>query len=224
MQLPRFYPILDVGSARQRSLEISAVASQILEAGATILQFRCKEFFGRDIFAELERVADLCRQAGAILVVNDRADIARMLSSSGLTVGVHLGQDDLAPSDARRVGGAAAIIGFSTHNERQLREAESSVESQPADYLALGPIFGTASKENPDPALGLDELRRLRPLTARPLVAIGGITRSNVRSVIDAGADSVAVIGDLFPEDLPVGASAIRARAAEWIAILTPDP
>lgn len=220
MQLPRFYPILDVGSARKRHLEISAVARDILEAGATILQFRHKEFFGRDVFDELERVAGLCRQAGALLVVNDRVDIAQMLSSRHFDVGVHLGQQDLTPADARRVTGAAAIIGFSTHNELQLREAESSAASQPADYLAFGPIFGTASKQNPDPVVGLDALRRLRPLTSRPLVAIGGITRANARNVIDAGADSVAVIGDLFPSDLSSGPGRIRARAAEWLAVL----
>jgi thiamine-phosphate pyrophosphorylase len=120
------------------------------------------------------------------------------------------------------VAGSDAIIGFSTHNERQLRDAESCVESQPADYLAFGPIFGTRSKENPDPVVGLEELRRLRPLTSRPLVAIGGITRANARSVIDAGADSVAVIGDLFPSDLSPGGS-IRPRVVEWLAILSPD-
>jgi thiamine-phosphate pyrophosphorylase len=223
VKLPRFYPILDVQSVRQRGLEISAVASQILEGGATILQFRCKEFFGRDIFAELEQIADLCRRAGALLVVNDRADIARMLSSNGLTVGVHLGQEDLPPSDARRVAGAAAIIGLSTHNELELREAESCAASQSSDYLAFGPIFGTASKENPDPVVGLVELRRLRPLTARPLVAIGGITRANACSVIDAGADSVAVIADLFPDDLSLGSGRIRERVGEWLAILASD-
>lgn len=228
MQLPRFYPILDVESARRRSLEISAVASQILEAGATILQFRHKGLFGRDIFAELEQVAALCRQAGALLVVNDRVDIARMVSSKGFDagvhhVGVHLGQEDLSPSDARRVTGAAAIIGFSTHNERELREAESNAATQPADYLALGPIFGTSSKENPDPAVGVDELRRLRPMTSRPLVAIGGITRANARSVIEAGADSVAVIADLFPGDLSLGAGGVRERVEEWLTILAPD-
>jgi thiamine-phosphate pyrophosphorylase len=224
MQLPRFYPILDVGSVRKRGLEIAAVASEILDAGATILQFRQKEVFGRDIFTELEQVARLCRQAGALLVVNDRVDVAQMLLAHGDTgdfdLGVHLGQEDLTPADARRVLGAATIIGFSTHNEMELRAAESTVASQTADYLALGPIFGTATKENPSPLVGLDKLRRLRPLTSRPLVAIGGITRANARSVIDAGADSVAVIADLFPDHLPLRPGCIRARATEWLAVL----
>jgi thiamine-phosphate pyrophosphorylase len=220
MQLPRFYPILDVGSARKRHLEIPSVAMELLEAGAAILQFRHKGFFGRDVFADLERVAVLCRQAGALLVVNDRIDIARMLRSIHFDVGVHVGQRDLSPADARRIAGPETIIGLSTHNEVELNEAESNVASQAANYLALGPIFSTATKENPDPVVGLDELRRLRPRTSRPLVAIGGITRANARSVIDAGADSAAVIAGLFPDELSPGPGRIRARAAEWLAVL----
>ena len=104
------------------------------------------------------------------------------------------------------------VIGFSTHNETQLRAAED----EPVDYVALGPIFGTATKENPDPVVGLEELRRLRPLTKRPLVAIGGITRENAKAVLDAGADSVAVIGDLFPES-----GRLRDRVAEWLTLTT---
>jgi thiamine-phosphate pyrophosphorylase len=207
--IPRFYPILDTASANLRMLEIVSVANEILDAGASILQFRHKGVFSRQVFADLERVAELCRQAGATFVVNDRADIAKMVDAA-----LHLGQEDLLPVDARSVTGDGTMIGFSTHNEAQLRSAES----QPADYLAFGPIFGTSSKQNPDPTVGLEELRRLRPLTMRPLVAIGGITRANARSVVDAGADSVAVIGDLFP-----GRGSIRERAAEWIALLTPD-
>jgi thiamine-phosphate pyrophosphorylase len=182
-----------------------AAAALILEAGAGILQFRHKAFFSREIFEQARQIADLCREAGAQFVINDRADVAKLLGAA-----VHLGQDDLPPSDARRVLGNGLSIGFSTHNESQLCAAAD----QPADYLALGPIFGTSSKLNPDPVVGLDELRRLRPLTARPLVAIGGITRANARSVMEAGADSVAVIGDLFPED-----GNIRARVEEWLSI-----
>jgi thiamine-phosphate pyrophosphorylase len=116
----------------------------------------------------------------------------------------------LTPSSARKVVGAKTLIGFSTHNEPQLRAAAA----EPANYLALGPIFGTASKQNPDPVVGLDEFRRLRPLTDLPLVAIGGITRTNARSVLDAGADSVAIIGDLFADD-----GTVRTRTEEWVAL-----
>jgi thiamine-phosphate pyrophosphorylase len=206
MLLPRFYPILDTEVALKRDVDPVNAAQQILEAGARILQFRHKQFLSREAFAWLERIAELTRTTGAMLVINDRADLAKLFGAA-----LHLGQDDLPPSIARRVVGAGAVVGFSTHNEAQLRAACE----QPADYLALGPIFGTVTKENPDPTVGLDELRRLRPLSRYPLVAIGGITRANARQVLDAGADAVAVIGDLFP-----GHGSIRARAEEWIRLL----
>jgi len=214
MTIPKFYPILDVATVERRSLAIVPAAGEILEGGAKILQFRYKGFFSREVFAALEEIGGLCGEAGAMLVVNDRADIARMLAGEGLRVGLHLGQEDLTPSQARRVTGADLVIGFSTHNERQFRAAQQ----EPADYFAFGPMFTTGSKANPDPVAGIDELRRIRPLVSRPLVAIGGITRSTARSVLEAGADSVAVIGDLFPED-----GRIRARVEEWVSLLTPD-
>jgi thiamine-phosphate pyrophosphorylase len=192
MNLPAFYPIIDNVAAAQT----------VLEAGARILQFRHKGFFSRAVFQDASRIAELCRKANALFVVNDRADIAVLLNA-----GLHLGQDDLSPSDARRIMPAGAIIGFSTHNEQQLREGEA----EPVDYLAIGPIFATGSKENPDPVVGLDRLRALRPLTSKPLVAIGGITRELAPQVFKAGADSLAIIGDLLPD--------VRARAVEWVAI-----
>jgi thiamine-phosphate pyrophosphorylase len=203
MKLPIFYPILDVETARRRGVACLDAASQILDAGARILQFRYKGFFSREIFADVEKIANLCSRAGAIFVMNDRVDIAKLLGAP-----VHLGQEDLPPSEARRIFNGC--IGYSTHNEAQLRAAAS----EPADYLAFGPIFGTASKLNPDPVVGIAELRRLRALTDRPVVAIGGITRQNARGVIEAGADSVAVIGDLFPEDSRIG-----DRVKEWCEI-----
>jgi thiamine-phosphate pyrophosphorylase len=203
MRLNSFYPILDTETAARRGIAPLAAAAQILEGGARLLQFRHKGFFSRDVFDQARQIAALCRDADALFVINDRADVARLLGA-----GVHLGQDDLPPADARRVLGDGQFIGFSTHNEVQFRAAAQ----QPADYLAFGPIFGTSSKLNPDPVVGLAELRRLRPLTSRPVVAIGGINRSNARSVIEAGADSVAVIGDLFPED-----GNIRSRVEEWL-------
>jgi thiamine-phosphate pyrophosphorylase len=192
MTLPPFYPIIDSVPA----------AEAVLEAGARILQFRHKGFFSRQAFEDASRIAALCRSAGVLFVVNDRADVGMLLNAA-----LHLGQDDLAPSDARRIMPAASIIGFSTHNERQLRLGDR----EPVDYLAIGPIFSTASKQNPDPVVGLDRLRALRPLTQKPLVAIGGITRELAPQVFEAGADSIAIIGDLMPD--------VRARAKEWIAI-----
>lgn len=205
MEFPLFYPILDTGTVARRGVDLVSAAEQILDAGTRILQLRHKGFFSRDVFERAREIATLCRQAGAQFIMNDRADIAKLLGA-----GLHVGQDDLSPADARKVMGTALTIGMSTHNEAQLRAAAA----EPVDYLAIGPIFGTATKLNPDPVVGISELRRLRPLTTRPLVAIGGITRENARSVIEAGADSVAVIGDLFPED-----GNIQARVRDWMQI-----
>jgi thiamine-phosphate pyrophosphorylase len=205
MRLDLFYPILDTETAARRGIDAVAAAASILEGGARMLQFRHKGIFSRDLYQKAQEIAALCRSANARFVMNDRADIARLLNAA-----LHLGQEDLSPSDARLVLNEGALIGFSTHNEAQLRAAAA----QPVDYLAFGPIFGTSSKLHADPVVGLDQLRRVRPLTGRPLVAIGGITRANARSVIEAGADSLAVIGDLFPED-----GNIRARVEEWLTI-----
>ena len=207
MQLPAFYPIVDTGAALARGLDPVEVAAEVLDGGARILQFRHKAFLSRQMFTWLEQIAGLARQAGAMLVVNDRADLAKLFGAA-----LHVGQDDLPPSVARRVVGPKGVVGYSTHNEAQLRAAMQ----EPADYVALGPIFGTATKENPDATVGLPELRRLRPLAAsRPLAAIGGITRANALEVRAAGADSVAIVADLFPDD-----GNIRARAAEWVKLL----
>lgn len=208
-ELPRFYPILDTEIAARHGVDVIHAAAEVLAGGAEILQFRHKRFFSRDVFATMERVAALCREARVPFVVNDRADLAVLTGAI-----LHLGQEDLPPAAARKITGPNTIIGYSTHNEAQLRAA---VTDGVADYLALGPIFGTASKENPDPTVGLAELQRLRPLANRPLVAIGGITRENARMVLAAGADSVSVIGDLFPIGVS-GPGNLRAKTAEWIA------
>ena len=206
MILPRFYPILDSGLLERRGIAPLQAAREILDAGARILQFRHKGHLTGEAFEQMEKVARLCLDAGATYVVNDRADIARLLGAV-----LHVGQDDLPPAAARRVIGPELGLGFSTHNEAQLRAAAQ----EPVDYVALGPVFGTASKDNPDPVVGLEELRRLRPLALLPLVAIGGVTRANAVSVLEAGADSVAVIGDLYPES-----GSIRGRALEWMGLL----
>ncbi len=205
--LPRFYPILDTETVSRRGALVVDAAREILEGGAEILQIRHKGFFSRAVFESMESVAALCKTFGARFVVNDRADLAALLGAA-----VHLGQEDLPPSAIRRIVGPETLVGFSTHNEAQLVAAAS----EPADYLALGPIFGTSSKLNPDPVVGVEGFRRLRPLTARPLVAIGGITRANARDVLAAGADSLAVIGDLFSET-----GSLRQRVEEWIALTT---
>ena len=192
----RIYPILDCETLRARGCSITDAAEAMLEGGAEILQYRHKEFWSRDTFSEAERVAGLCLAHGALFIVNDRADYAKMLGA-----GVHLGQDDLPPRAARQLLGDDAVIGYSTHNVEQLRAAAS----EPVDYVALGPIFGTASKRNPDPAVGVGNLKEWRSLVTQPLVAIGGITRENARSVIEAGADSVAVVAGLLAAGESVG-------------------
>src|SRR4051812_41925225 len=206
MIVPAFYPILDTAAVLARNLDPIRAAQDILDGGARILQFRHKNFFSRKALAWLEEIAGLTRIAGATLVVNDRADLARLFGAA-----LHLGQDDLPPTAASTLLAPHTTIGFSTHNEAQLRAAET----EPVDYLALGPIFGTSTKENPDATVGLEELRRLRPLTKRPLVAIGGITRNNALSARNAGADSLAIVADLFPTD-----GNLRRRTEEWIKLL----
>lgn len=205
MPFPRFYPILDTAALGRHGLPALSAAEALLEAGVRILQFRHKGHYGRSVFADAEAIAAACRQAGCTLVVNDRADIAALLDA-----GLHVGQDDLPPGHARRVNGAR-MLGFSTHNEAQFRAALH----EPIDYIAFGPIFETASKENPDPVVGLGQLRVLRELTDRPLVAIGGITLANVAEAFAAGTDSVAVIGGLFAGGS--GRDAVRRSAEEWL-------
>ncbi len=143
-----------------------------------------------------DRLVELCREADAIFIVNDRADIARLSSATGL----HVGQDDLSPADARLVVGVDAVVGISTHNTEQVVRAID----EPVDYVAVGPVFATSSKERPDPVVGLDGVRAAHAIVAPralPVVAIGGITIERARLVIDAGASSVAVISDLIAGD-----------------------
>jgi len=205
MKLPRVYPILDTQLLRAKGSDPETAATAWLDAGARILQFRHKLQWTREVFEQAERIATQCRDRGTVFVVNDRADMAKLLHA-----GLHVGQDDLPPRDARALLDTEALLGYSTHNPQQLQNAGA----QPADYLAIGPIFSTASKQNPDPVVGLDGLRQCRLLATRPLVAIGGITRETAAGVFAAGADTVAVIGDLLPETC-TGAT-LRRRMEEW--------
>src|SRR5579862_3527887 len=205
MKLPRVYPILDTESLKARGISLETAAAALLEGGAGILQIRHKGHWSRDVFEAARAVARLCRENGAALIVNDRADFALLLEA-----GLHVGQDDLSPRDARRLMGSGPVIGFSSHNPAQLCAAGG----EPVDYVALGPVFQTASKRNPDPVVGVEEVNRCRSLLDRPLVAIGGITLANARDVLDAGADSVAVIGGLLPE--AATARSLRQRMEEW--------
>jgi len=216
LRLPRLYPILDTASLARLGLELEAAAEALLEGGARLLQLRHKGHFSRGLFARAERLAALCRQAGALFIINDRADIAALLDA-----GLHVGQDDLPASEARRLIGPRRPLGLSTHNPAQFAAALA----EPADYLAFGPVFPTASKENPDPVVGLDwlaELARQAHAAGRPLVAIGGITRQSALQILAAGADSLAVIGDLLPD--PATPQSLRTRVQEWLRLLPPTP
>jgi thiamine-phosphate pyrophosphorylase len=207
-KLPRVYPILDTASLLRAGLDPVQAAASLLEGGAGILQFRHKAFWSREIFAQAREVAALCGDAQALFVVNDRADYASLLHA-----GLHLGQDDLLPADARTVIGAASIVGFSTHNAAQMLAAHS----EPVDYVAFGPVFTTASKDRPDPTVGIESLRAVRALTMKPLVAIGGITRDNASICWSAGANSVAIIADLLPT--PCTQRTLRDRMSQWLAL-----
>src|SRR5258706_6854753 len=188
MQLPRLYPILDPACFPDAE-GVFAAAEEVAAAGCTLLQYRNKSGNARRM---LEEARQLRARLGASvrLIMNDRADLCLAAGFDGL----HVGQDDLLPDSARRIIGTARWLGVSTHNPEQLAEADKTS----ADYLAIGPIFATTSKANPDPVVGLEGIRRARELTRKPLVAIGGITRGNARSVLEAGADAVAVISDLL--------------------------
>ena len=188
VELPRLYAIIDA-SCFPGSAGLFFAAEELAAAGTTLLQYRNKQGSARQM---LEDARNLKRLVGTLvrLVMNDRADLALAAGFGGL----HVGQDDLSPEASRRIIGPDQWLGVSTHNPGQIAEADKT----DADYLAIGPVFATTSKANPDPVLGLEGVRRARELARKPLVAIGGITRNNARSVIEAGADSVAVISDLI--------------------------
>jgi thiamine-phosphate pyrophosphorylase len=192
VQIPRLYAILDRAFFNDEQQFVLA-ATQLASAGTAFIQLRDKAGNARQM---LERARQLKNSLpGTVkLIMNDRADLCVAAEFEG----VHVGQGDLSPAGARQVIGPDRCVGVSTHKAEQLGVADKS----PADYIAFGPVFATSSKVNPDPVVGLEGLRRARQLTRKPLVAIGGITRENCRSVIAAGADSVAVISDLLRDPL----------------------
>jgi thiamine-phosphate pyrophosphorylase len=195
--MPRLYVILDAGLMTGSA---EATAKQLIEAGVRMLQYRSKGGGARETLEVSRKLAAIAATGGATFFVNDRPDIACMAGASG----VHVGQTDLSVEDARTVIGPEKWIGVSTHNEGQFRAAIQTS----ADYVAVGPIFATKSKRNPDPVIGTEFIRRVRGLTTKPIVAIGGITLERAAEVMEAGADSVAVISDIVKAEYP----ATRAR------------
>ncbi|HYX52152.1 MAG TPA: thiamine phosphate synthase [Candidatus Limnocylindrales bacterium] len=196
MILPLLYPIIEFShfaAADDPLDEMLVFTEELLSAGATLIQYRDKSSNSGRFLSHARELRRVMRDRAA-LIINDRPDLALACDADG----VHLGQDDLSPEAARRIFTAAGrekmLVGFSTHNLDQVRLADA----MPIDYLAVGPVFATSSKANPDPVIGVEGVRQARAATEKPLVAIGGITRGNYREVREAGADSVAVISDLF--------------------------
>ncbi len=215
---PRLYCIVDAGcfTAADPAAAVGAFTRELIAGGAMLIQYRNKSGNARQMVADAREMVRIREtpprhrptpeDQRPLLIMNDRADICLIAGFDG----VHVGQDDLSPEAARRIVGNRLWTGVSTHNPEQVAAAGKTS----ANYVAVGPVYVTASKKNPDPVIGLDGVRRARELTHKPLVAIGGITRQNCRAVIDAGADSVAVISDLLQDP--------RRAVEEFLTILNP--
>jgi len=203
--LPRLYVILD---AALLTVPETDCAQELATAGVRLLQYRNKRASARELFETSKKLLLLLSPLGVSLVVNDRPDVAAVAGANG----VHVGQEDLGVEEVRRVVGAEKLVGVSTHNLEQFeRAAASSV-----DYIAVGPIFTTGTKSNLDPVVGTQFIREVRPLTDKPIVAIGGITLQRAPEIIESGADSVAVISDILRAPEPA------ARARQYIDLLGP--
>jgi thiamine-phosphate pyrophosphorylase len=201
--LPRLYVILDAALLTTPETDC---AQRLAHAGVRLLQYRNKSAPARELFERCNKLANLLLPQGVSFVVNDRADVAALAGASG----VHVGQEDLGVEEVRQVVGAEKLVGASTHNLEQFQRAAGSS----ADYIAVGPIFATDTKSNPDPVIGTAFIRKIRPLTDKPIVAIGGITLERASEIIEAGADCVAVISDILRAPEP------GARARQYIDLL----
>ena len=204
---PALYAILDASPefSSESALSIPEIADRLADAGVELFQYRDKRGPSRRIHQNSQALCGRLASRRVRVIVNDRADIAAMTGAGG----VHVGQEDLPVEEARKICGAGRWVGVSTHNLEQLRAADATS----ADYIAVGPIFATGTKANPDPVVGLEFLRAARHITRKPLVAIGGITVESAGDVYQAGADSIAVIRDLMAASDPA------QRAREYLAI-----
>jgi thiamine-phosphate pyrophosphorylase len=190
MGIPRLYPILDQGFLERRNVSLGGLAEELRAAGVMLVQYRNKAGEPDSVLRGASVIWQAFEGSDCRLMMNDHANLVKPAGFGG----VHVGQGDLSPEEARRVVGATRWVGVSTHNDEQVRLGNETS----ADYIAVGPVFATGTKLNAEPVVGLDGVRRARALRGKPIVAIGGITRENALSAIEAGADSVAVISGLF--------------------------
>ena len=190
---PRLYPILDAGflaiATEDRAAFLKDLIPGLADAGVTLLQYRNKQGNEAEILREARLIRSLAGDTMR-LILNDWPALAVEAGFDG----VHVGQGDMAPGMAREIAGPDRIVGVSTHSQAQLRAADA----EPVDYIAIGPVFSTTSKENPDPVIGLAGVTLARSITRKPIVAIGGITVETGTQVYGAGADSLAVISAIF--------------------------
>jgi thiamine-phosphate pyrophosphorylase len=225
IEFPRLYPIVDRATLDARGIRLACFAREMARAGVGILQLRDKVGSPEEVLRAAAAISGAMEGTGCLLILNDRPDLAVLAGWHG----VHVGHKDMTACAARKVMGGASvvshssrqeprdewgtrsIVGISTHNDEQVMAAEVGC----ADYVAVGPVFGTRTKADAEPVVGLEGIRRARALTHKPIVAIGGITLQNARSVIEAGADSVAVIGGLFVKGVRPG-----KVAEDFLAIL----
>ncbi len=201
--LPRLYVILDAALVTIPEIEC---AQKLVDAGVRLMQYRNKQASARELFERSKQLVSLVVPQGVTFVVNDRVDVACTAGASG----VHVGQEDLGVEATRAVIGPENILGVSTHNLVQFEHAAGTS----ADYIAVGPVFSTSTKANPDPVVGIEFIRMCRSLTNKPIVAIGGITLERAAEVVQAGADSVAVISDILLAPDP------GQRARQYIELL----
>ena len=207
--LPRLYPILDADALKRAAVPLTAAARVLYDAGMRWVQYRDKRGSDAEFAAAMGELREVFPAGEAVLLLNDRVHLCAQVGADG----VHIGQEDMLPQLARQILGPHYLLGVSTHNPSQLNAA---IATGAADYLAIGPVFATGSKENGDPVVGLAGVKAARASTRLPLVAIGGITGSNGREVIEAGADSVAVISALMPHD----GQGMAERVRDFLAFL----
>ena len=207
--LPKLYPILDADALAAAALSLDDAAVALRDAGVRFLQYRDKSASDAEVVERMRRLRVIFPRGEALLLLNDRVHLCAAAKADG----VHVGQQDMTPERARELLGPAMLLGVSAHNVEQVQAAKAAGV---ADYLAIGPVFATGSKRNPDAVVGLEGVTAARALTRLPLVAIGGITEQNAHAVIDAGADAVAVISGLLP---PPGAS-MTERVRDFLEFL----